>query len=271
MEDQYFRDLFTTRWYQLRQHELSNTKLEQVIDSVTEHIDDAQQRNYQRWPILGQYVWPNYNWWGNDYADEVEFFETWLFNRLFWIDNNVPGTLLLPSAEISGYYPELDITLTEDFFSRQILKKKYFTINNAPPGLDIDTVIYQNASQATIQLAGNLIGLPEISITMKAKILNSFEDLTSNTLLLTGTDIIPNTKPEVKVYASAGTIHMECNQPNLLNERMEIFNLSGHLMRTMIIEPKQFNSIYANLPAGIYLCSFVFNGKRQSQLIPIVI
>jgi len=48
MEDQYFRNLFKTRWYHLRQSELSNDNLEYVIDSITDYIDEAQQRNYER-------------------------------------------------------------------------------------------------------------------------------------------------------------------------------------------------------------------------------
>ena len=109
MEESYFEDLFYTRWQQLRENELSNDKLEYAIDSIVKYIDEAQQRNYERWPILGEYVWPNYDWEGNDYNDEVEFFENWLFNRIDWIDNNIGGSLLFPSAELSKHFPELEI------------------------------------------------------------------------------------------------------------------------------------------------------------------
>ena len=269
MEDDYFADLFTTRWYYLRQNELSNANLEYAIDSITTYIDEAQQRNYERWPILGEYVWPNYNWQGNDYNDEVEYFEEWFFNRISWIDNHYPGSLLLPSAELSGYYPNIDLTLTDDYFSRPILKNKYFTLNDAPPGLEIDTVIYQDASTAKIYLTGNVSSSAEISVTMKNKILNSFEDLTSGTFsIYVGIDQFEN--PEVNLYSTSTAIHLECKQPELLGDKLEIFNLSGQLIQSANIQATQSNNISINVPPGIYLCSFIFDGLRQTRRVVFV-
>jgi len=264
MEDSYFRDLFKTRWRSLRNNELTNENLQFAIDSITTYIDDAQQRNYERWPILGEYVWPNYDWWGNDYDDEVDFFENWFFNRLGWMDYNVSGILLYPSAEISGNLPDIEIELTDDYFSRQILKKKYFTLNNAPPGMSIDTVIYVNAAQAIIKLLGNVNGSAEISVTMKSKILNSFDDLTSSTLSV-GVGFTPYTKPNVVLFTSQHNIYLECSQPELLGNRMGIFNLSGQLVKTVHIEKKQLNTINIQLQPGIYVCSFTIEGRKQSQ------
>jgi hypothetical protein len=269
MEDDYFEDLFTTRWYHLRQNELSNEKLEYAIDSITTYIDEAQQRNYERWPILGEYVWPNYNWQGNDYEDEVEYFETWFFNRIFWIDNHVPGSLLAPSAELSGYYPDIIVSLTDDYFSREILKNKYFTLNDAPPGLEIDTVIYQNASMAIIKLIGTVNNSAEISVTMKSKILNSFEDLTSSTYSV-GVGVITVVKPQVNFYSSSATIHIDCKEPELLGDKLEIFNLSGQLIQSANIQKAQSNNISINVPPGIYLCSFVFDEIRQTRRVVFV-
>ncbi|MEZ5195226.1 MAG: CotH kinase family protein [Bacteroidales bacterium] len=99
MEDTYFRNLAKTRWEPLRQNELSNDNLVYAIDSIVAYIDEAQQRNYERWPILGTYVWPNYYWQGNTYNGEVAFFKNWFFNRLYgWI--SIPGTVLYPGCRI---------------------------------------------------------------------------------------------------------------------------------------------------------------------------
>jgi hypothetical protein len=269
MEDDYFADLFTTRWYHLRQNELSNEKLEHAIDSITSYFDEARVRNYERWPILGEYVWPNYNWQGNDYEDEVEYFENWFFNRIFWIDNNAPGTLLSPSAELSGYYPDINVTLTDDYFSRQILKNKYFTLNDAPASLEIDTVIYENASMATIKLIGNVNSSAEISVTMKSKIINSFEDLTSSTFSV-GVGMEQYSKPEINLYLSSSTIYLECQQPGLLGDKLEIYNLSGQLMQSTNIQTTQSNNISINVPPGIYLCSFIFDEIRQTRRVVFV-
>jgi len=43
-----------------------------------------------RWPVLGQYVWPNY-YVGTSHQDEVNWLKNWLEDRLWWLDANLPG------------------------------------------------------------------------------------------------------------------------------------------------------------------------------------
>lgn len=264
MEDPYFKNLFYTRWHQLRENELTNAELEFAIDSVVNYIDAAQQRNYNRWPILGEYVWPNYDWQGNDYNDEVEFFRTWLFNRVEWIDNNISGSLLVPSAELSNSFPELKITLSDDYFNRPILKNEDFVLNNAPSGLNIESVNYSNAAQATITLSGNTDEAYKISVTIKSGILNGFNDITTNEMAL-GTDDKLFIKPKVEVYSNRNILFLKCSKPQLLGEQVEIFNPSGQLIRLATIEHIQLNRIDVNLIQGIYFCRYQFDGKTQTQ------
>lgn len=263
MEDPYFEDLFHTRWQQLRNNELSNYNIEHAIDSIVEYIDGAKHRNYERWPILGQYVWPNYNWQGNDYNDEVEFLETWLFNRINWIDNNIPGTTLTPSAELSSSYPNLEIALSDEYFNNPILKNNYFELNNAPTGLFIESVDYLNASKAIIKLSGNTTGADGVSVTLKAKILNGFADLVTNELSL-GNDFTQTITPKVILYTSQNILHLKCNNPELLGNKVEIFNLLGQKILTSKIEQIQINNIVINAIPGIYLCRYHVKGKMHS-------
>ena len=60
------------------------------IDSLAQYLDDASDRNFQRWDILGSYVWPNF-YVGNTYQDEIGFLKNWIEFRLVWIDNNLLG------------------------------------------------------------------------------------------------------------------------------------------------------------------------------------
>ena len=48
-------------------------------------LQQAQLNNFQRWPILEIYVWPNYRITGS-YPGEVDFLETWLGERIAWMD-----------------------------------------------------------------------------------------------------------------------------------------------------------------------------------------
>ena len=61
------------------------------IDSMALLLTEPAARNYNRWPILGTYVWPN-NFIGDTYQEEVDYMKNWLTGRLTWMDNNMFGT-----------------------------------------------------------------------------------------------------------------------------------------------------------------------------------
>ena len=61
------------------------SSLYSVIDSAVSLIGDAQERNYQRWPILNQYVWPN-AFVGGDYLSEINYLKSWISDRIQWMD-----------------------------------------------------------------------------------------------------------------------------------------------------------------------------------------
>lgn len=63
------------------------------IDSLTTVLQESQQRNFQRWPILGQYVWPNPQPISISWRGEVDELKRWLESRLQWMDANIPGTI----------------------------------------------------------------------------------------------------------------------------------------------------------------------------------
>lgn len=269
MEDPYFRDLFYTRWHQLREYELSNENLQTAIDSIVNYIDEAKDRNYERWPILGEYVWPNYDWEGNDYEDEVTYFENWLFNRIDWIDDNITGNLLHPSAELSKFFPDLEITLTDDYFNKPVLENEYFLLNNAPTGMKVESVNYINASQARVSLSGNTDDANEVSVTIKDVVLNSYEDITTNELSLDAI-FIPFENPTVVLYSTPNTLHLKCSNPKLLGNKLEVFNPSGQLIKTASIEQQQINSIEINGISGIYFCRYQVNSRTQTQKVIVI-
>jgi len=265
MQDEYFQNLAKTRWDQLRQSKLSNARLEFVIDSITGFIDQAQERNYQRWPILGQYVWPNYNWQNNTYDDEVEFFKNWLFERVAWIDDNLSGTPLYPSAELSSSAYVLEVNLIDDYFSRTILKNKYFSLNNAPSGIEIDSVHYWSASSAKIYLSEAPKNDIEISLTIDAKVINTWDNLTTNAVWLPVGE--RELHDNISLHVFHNTIYLSCNNPLLLGKNLDFFNINGQRVSTVHIQSSAMNSFSLQLKNGIYICRFFYDEKWQTQRI----
>ena len=84
-EDPEFAQRYVDRWSELRATVLATTNLLGRIDSIAAELGEAQARNFDRWPILGVTVAPN--WFvGDTYAEEVKWMKEWTSNRLDWIE-----------------------------------------------------------------------------------------------------------------------------------------------------------------------------------------
>jgi CotH kinase protein len=92
LSDTAFKNNLRCRWKQLRQTSLGLSHLNFLIDSVASLTTEARQRHFQRWPVLGQYVWPNPEPIATSYEGEIETLKTWLAARLKWMDANIPNT-----------------------------------------------------------------------------------------------------------------------------------------------------------------------------------
>ena len=88
MADNNFRKEVRIRWTTLRTNELSNNRIDNLIDSMTLVLADAPSRNFQKWQILGRYIWPN-SFIGTTYASEINNLKTWLRSRIAWIDGQI--------------------------------------------------------------------------------------------------------------------------------------------------------------------------------------
>jgi len=98
MEDSNFQDEVKTQWTNLRTNSFSNENIEYRIDSISAYLFDARERNYERWDIIGLYVWPNF-YVGNTYNEDFDYFKDWVIDRADWLDENIPGENIINFAE----------------------------------------------------------------------------------------------------------------------------------------------------------------------------
>jgi CotH kinase protein/Secretion system C-terminal sorting domain len=87
-ENPKFRQKLVARYQALRAGVWSDENMIGKVDSLVNVIGEARYRNFQRWPVIGQYVWPN-SFVGNTYTSEVNFMKDWLLERLAWMDINI--------------------------------------------------------------------------------------------------------------------------------------------------------------------------------------
>lgn len=80
-----FKVKIASRWQKLRANEFSTSHFFSIIDSLTILLGESQQRNFTKWPVLGQYIWPNV-YIGQTYSDEINYLKNWILNRLNWMD-----------------------------------------------------------------------------------------------------------------------------------------------------------------------------------------
>ncbi|NQV29694.1 MAG: CotH kinase family protein [Candidatus Marinimicrobia bacterium] len=84
-DDIRFRYAFNVRWQQLRQTVLSEDHIMAKVDSMVSELGAARERNFEVWPVLNEWVWPN-EYVGGTYENELNFLTDWISTRLNWMD-----------------------------------------------------------------------------------------------------------------------------------------------------------------------------------------
>lgn len=103
MQDNRFTSRLRCRWENLRKNSLSEESVFTLIDSCTNAIEEAQVRNFQKYPIFGVYIWPNY-FIGNSYEEEIDYMKNFIAERLEWLDGNIPGSCVFDGMDDLGHY-----------------------------------------------------------------------------------------------------------------------------------------------------------------------
>jgi hypothetical protein len=86
----FLRDL-KCRWLELRRGPLSLATMNGLIDGWVKLTAEAERRDHARWPVLGRWIWGQYNT-GGTFDEEVAFLRRYLDARTKWLDANLPGT-----------------------------------------------------------------------------------------------------------------------------------------------------------------------------------
>ena len=74
------------RYKELRKDILSDENLNNYIEELYKKINTSAEKNFERWEILGQDVWPNKNNF-KSYKEEVDYLQNWILKRLNFLDS----------------------------------------------------------------------------------------------------------------------------------------------------------------------------------------
>lgn len=85
IQDASFRKALASRWKAVRSSFLNTNTLYASIDSAQVVLKDPLTRNFQKYPLMGKKIWPNY-YVGATLSDEVNWLKNWMQGRLTWLD-----------------------------------------------------------------------------------------------------------------------------------------------------------------------------------------
>jgi hypothetical protein len=89
--DSAFRSQLRCRWKNTRKASRNEQRINFLIDSVVNLTAEARQRHFQKWPVLGEWVWPNPQPIPTTYEGEINTLKQWVHDRLVWLDTNMPN------------------------------------------------------------------------------------------------------------------------------------------------------------------------------------
>jgi spore coat protein CotH len=149
---------------------LQESEIQGFITEMSTELKDAQKRNFNKWPILGRYVWPQPEPIATTWEGEVDELKKWIGLRLQWLDNNIPREMAIlaidnePVFKVTAYpNPFLETLSVElmalkscsaqisisDLLGREIINQKH---NISEGRNQLNLRFPENHSSQTIQL-----------------------------------------------------------------------------------------------------------------------
>lgn len=86
--DDNFQEMIKDRYKLLRESTLSTNNINTLIDQYVFKLGTSVNKNFTKWPILGEYIWPNKQVF-DTYQEEIIYLKTWINNRLTWMDSEL--------------------------------------------------------------------------------------------------------------------------------------------------------------------------------------
>ena len=103
-EPEYF-DKLKSKWQVLKNTIFEPNSILNTIDSLVVLLDESQKRNFQRWQILGKYIWPN-AFIGQTYQEEIDYLKQFILDRIGWMDQNLFISTVIEPNRLSTSAPK---------------------------------------------------------------------------------------------------------------------------------------------------------------------
>lgn len=166
LDDPVFYRTLRERYTSFRQNVLKTENIHAWIDSMAIVFEEPQVRNYQKWPVLGTYLWPN-PYIGSTYQQEVDYMKRWIRDRLAWMDGNL---LILSNESNTGIISSSVAVVYPNPFSTHVFTE-IFSDNSS-----------RNARIELYDLTGRLLYSADIPISGTEKTLYTLPESRTESL-----------------------------------------------------------------------------------------
>ncbi|MDR3679112.1 MAG: CotH kinase family protein [Flavipsychrobacter sp.] len=144
------------RYTQLRSGAYDTVKMNHMIDSLVGILQVPQQRHFARWPLLGNYVWPN-SYVGNTWPDEINYLKGWLANRVKSMDSALINKACKVKTEINNITSPSEITM----YPNPVADELHITSGTEINGLAIYNMVGQAVYTSNIKSVAFTISLKQ--------------------------------------------------------------------------------------------------------------
>ncbi len=150
MEDSTFiRELGEEYSFQRKLGAFQLDKINKYIDSLTAQLQAPASRNFQRWQILGVYVWPQPYPYSNTWFGEIDELKQFIVNRLHWLDANIKQPVDL---RITANEPENGANiLSMNAYPNPFLDRIYINIHS-PKSEKVSLSLYDTSGKLLTQI-----------------------------------------------------------------------------------------------------------------------
>ena len=276
MTDKIFTNRISARWNQFRQNELSNQRILSLVDSLASLLNEAQQRNFTKWKILGTYVWPNY-FIGNTFESEINYLKSWITYRLNWMDSIIPKDFSEVNwksyNDVINILPASELVLPLSNFYKTLYNVDKFTVVSNKLGINaaiVDTnIVIQSTTEGEFEIKllvwknnelreisksfkvnVGAVSVDEINIVQEFKLEQNYPNP------FNPTTIIKYNIPAITEYNSI-----------LLNVILKVYDVLGREVATLVNEQKPAGNYEVNfdasgLSSGIYFYRITIHSDK---------
>jgi hypothetical protein len=116
-DDPDFGQRYVDRWSELRTNVFATQRILARVDELAASLKESQKRNFEKWPIMGRSINPNY-FVGSSFEDEVNWMKKFLATRFDWIEKQfTPAPRISVKTQGQGKSAELSAVKGEIYFT----------------------------------------------------------------------------------------------------------------------------------------------------------